>query len=169
MLIVGNMAKKKIETVDITKTGPQGFRQLQEANNDPFVGIRPQPTSLFDISANREQLVKSPLADTSTPWGESMWDDDTATQEEFSHLGDIRAENQPWFAKIGAGLAKGVVLAGTTFLNGTVGLLTGLGTWAATGNISGIWNNEFSRAMDAVNKWSEESMPNYYTEAEQST
>lgn len=168
MLIVGNMAKKKIETVDITKTGPQGFRQLQEANNDPFVGIRPQPTSLFDISANREQLVKSPLADTSTPWGESMWDDDTATQEEFSHLGDIRAENQPWFAKIGAGLAKGVVLAGTTFLNGTVGLLTGLGTWA-TGNVSDIWNNEFSRAMDAVNKWSEESMPNYYTEAEQNT
>lgn len=157
---------KKVKTIDITKTGPQGFRQLQEANDDPFAGIRPQPTSLFDISANREQLVKSPLADTSTPWGESMWDNETATQEEFNNLGDVRAENQPWFAQIGAGLAKGVVLAGTTFLNGTLGLVYGAGTAISEGKWSGLWDNDFSRAMDNVNKWSEEAMPNYYTQAE---
>lgn len=158
---------KKVKTIDITKTGPQGFRQLQEANDDPFAGIRPQPTSLFDISANREQLVKSPLADTNTPWGESMWDDETATQEEFNNLGDIRAENQPWFAQIGAGLAKGVVLAGTTFLNGTLGLVYGAGTAISEGKWSGLWDNDFSRAMESINQGSEEVLPNYYTKAEQ--
>lgn len=158
---------KKVKTIDITKTGPQGFRQLQEANDDPFAGIRPQPTSLFDISANREQLVKSPLADTNTPWGESMWDDETATQEEFNNLGDIRAENQPWFAQIGAGLAKGVVLAGTTFLNGTLGLVYGAGTAISEGKWSGLWDNDFSRAMESINQGSEEVLPNYYTRAEQ--
>lgn len=158
---------KKVKTIDITKTGPQGFRQLQEANDDPFAGIRPQPTSLFDISANREQSVKSPLADTNTPWGESMWDDETATQEEFNNLGDIRAENQPWFAQIGAGLAKGVVLAGTTFLNGTLGLVYGVGTAISEGKWSGLWDNDFSRAMESINQGSEEVLPNYYTRAEQ--
>ena len=158
---------KKVKTIDITKTGPQGFRQLQEANDDPFAGIRPQPTSLFDISANREQSVKSPLADTNTPWGESMWDDETATQEEFNNLGDIRAENQPWFAQIGAGLAKGVVLAGTTFLNGTLGLVYGAGTAISEGKWSGLWDNDFSRAMESINQGSEEVLPNYYTKTEQ--
>ena len=158
---------KKVKTIDITKTGPQGFRQLQEANDDPFAGIRPQPTSLFDISANREQSIKSPLADTNTPWGESMWDDETATQEEFNNLGDIRAENQPWFAQIGAGLAKGVVLAGTTFLNGTLGLVYGAGTAISEGKWSGLWDNDFSRAMESINQGSEEVLPNYYTRAEQ--
>lgn len=158
---------KKVKTIDITKTGPQGFRQLQEANDDPFAGIRPQPTSLFDISANRGQLAKSPLANTNTPWGESMWDDETATQEEFNNLGDIRAENQPWFAQIGAGLAKGVVLAGTTFLNGTLGLVYGAGTAISEGKWSGLWDNDFSRAMESINQGSEEVLPNYYTRAEQ--
>lgn len=158
---------KKVKTIDITKTGPQGFRQLQEANDDPFAGIRPQPTSLFDISANREQLVKSPLVDTNIPWGESMWDDETATQEEFNNLGNIRAENQPWFAQIGAGLAKGVVLAGTTFLNGTLGLVYGAGTAISEGKWSGLWDNDFSRAMESINQGAEEVLPNYYTKAEQ--
>lgn len=158
---------KKVKTIDITKTGHQGFRQLQEANDDPFAGIRPQPTSLFDISANREQLVKFPLADTNTPWGESMWDDETATQEEFNNLGDIRAENQPWFAQIGAGLAKGVVLAGTTFLNGTLGLVYGAGTAISEGKWSGLWDNDFSRVMESINQGAEEVLPNYYTKAEQ--
>lgn len=173
------MAKKKVETLDITKIGPLGYRQLQQANAESLEGISPEfqdfqqrvgdayaPTSLYDARIHAEQGVSSSLSGSSTPWGESMWDDASATEEQFQNLGDIRAENQPWFAQIGAGLAKGVVLAGTTFLNGTIGLVTGLGRWAETGDVSKLWDNEFSRAMDAVNKWSEEVMPNYYTQDE---
>lgn len=173
------MAEKKVETIDITKVGPLGYRQLQQANAESLEGISPEfqdfqqrvgdayaPTSLYDARTHAEQGVSSSLSGSSTPWGESMWDDASATEEQFQNLGDIRAENQPWFAQIGAGLAKGVVLADTTLLNGTVGLVTGLGRWAETGDVSKLWDNEFSRAMDAVNKWSEEAMPNYYTQNE---
>lgn len=160
------MAKKKIETIDITKTGPQGYKQLQQANEDPFEGIRPQPISPHSRYANRPQMVKSPLADTDTSWGESMWDDSSVNAAEFERLSDIRAENQPWFTKIGAGLAKGTVLAGTTFLNGTLGLVYGIGTAINEDKWSGLWDNDFSRAMDEFNQWSEKELPNYYTQDE---
>ena len=160
------MAKKKAETIDIAKTGPQGFRQLQDINNDPFIGIRPQPLSPTAIERTRTQDVKSSLAGTSTPFGESMFDPQSVNQAEFENLGDIRAENQPWFAQVSAGLAKGVVLAGTTFLNGTLGLVYGIGTAINEGRWSGLWDNDFSRAMDEFNQWSEKELPNYYTQDE---
>lgn len=170
---------KKAETIDITKIGPLGYRQLQQANADNLEGISPEfqefqqrvgdtyaPTSLYDARTHAEQGVSSSLSGTSTPWGESIWDDSTATEEQFQNLGDIRAENQPWYAQIGAGLAKGVVLAGTTFLNGTVGLVAGVGTAVTEGRWSGLWDNDFSRAMDSINKGAEEVLLNYYTQDE---
>lgn len=171
---------KTVKNIDITKSGPMTYRQLQEANNEEYTNFSPEymefskrieaataPTSLFDARAHAEQDVKSPLSDTSTPWGGSMFDDATATEEQFQNLGDIRAENQPWYSKVSAGLAKGVVLAGTTFLDGTLGLALGIGTAVKDGRWSGLWDNDFSRAMDDVNKASEELLPNYYTKAEQ--
>lgn len=174
------MAKEtKVKDIDITNSGPMTFRDLQKANQEPYTNLSPEfrsfsmnvgantaPTSLYDARAHGEQMVQSSLEGTATPWGESMFDEPTATEAQFQELGDIRAENQPWYAQIGAGLAKGVVLAGTTFLNGTVGLVAGVGTAVTEGRWSGLWDNDFSRAMDSVNKWSEEAMPNYYTQAE---
>lgn len=159
------MAKDKI--IDISKTGPQGYRQLQQANDDPFIGVRPQPRSMFDIKANAPQQVKSPLADTNTPFGESMFDPESVNINDFYNLEDVRANNQPWYSKVSAGLAKGAVLAGTTFLDGTIGLAVGLGTAIKDWRLSGLWDNDFSRAMNELNKASEELLPNYYTKAEQ--
>lgn len=170
----------KVKDIDITKSGPMTFRDLQKANQEPYTNLSPEfqsfsegigaataPTSLYDARAHGEQMVASQLGGTPTPWGESMFDEATATEEQFQNLGDIRAENQPWYAKVGAGLAKGAVLAGTTFLNGTIGLVVGAGTAISEGRWSGLWDNDFSKAMQSVNEWSEEALPNYYTRAEQ--
>nr|DAG91877.1 MAG TPA: Structural protein [Crassvirales sp.] len=157
----------KVKDIDITKSGPMTFRQLQDANNDPFVSVRPQTISQYDINRQAPQRVSSPLAGTTTPWGESMFDEPTSTEEQFQNLGDIRAENQPWYAQIGAGLAKGAILAGTTFLDGTIGLLFGAGTAINEDRWSGLWDNDFSKAMQSFNEWSEQALPNYYTKAEQ--
>ena len=157
----------KVKDIDITKSGPMTFRQLQDANNDPFASVRPQTISQYDINRQAPQRVSSPLAGTTTPWGESMFDEPTSTEEQFQNLGDIRAENQPWYAQIGAGLAKGVILAGTTFLDGTIGLLFGAGTAINEDRWSGLWDNDFSKAMQSFNEWSEQALPNYYTKAEQ--
>lgn len=175
------MAKAtKVKDIDITKSGPMTFRDLQKANQEPYTNLSPEfksfsmnvgantaPTSLYDARAHGEQMVQSSLEGTATPWGESMFDEPTATEAQFQELGDIRAENQPWYAQIGAGLAKGAILAGTTFLDGTVGLVLGAGTAIGEDRWSGLWDNDFSKAMQSVNEWSEQALPNYYTRAEQ--
>ena len=175
------MAKEtKVKDIDITKSGPMTFRDLQEANQEPYTNLSPEfqsfsmnvgantaPTSLYDAKAHGEQMVATSLEGTATPWGESMFDEPTATEAQFQELGDIRANNQPWYAQIGAGLAKGAILAGTTFLDGTVGLIFGAGTAIGEGRWSGLWDNDFSKAMQSVNEWSEQALPNYYTRAEQ--
>ena len=175
------MAKEtKVKDIDITKSGPMTFRDLQEANQEPYTNLSPEfqsfsmnvgantaPTSLYDARAHGEQMVATSLEGTATPWGESMFDEPTATEAQFQELGDIRANNQPWYAQIGAGLAKGAILAGTTFLDGTLGLLFGAGTAIGEGRWSGLWDNDFSKAMQSVNEWSEQALPNYYTRAEQ--
>ena len=175
------MAKEtKVKDIDITKSGPMTFRDLQEANQEPYTNFSPEfqsfsmnvgantaPTSLYDARAHGEQMVATSLEGTATPWGESMFDEPTATEAQFQELGDIRANNQPWYAQIGAGLARGAILAGTTFLDGTVGLIFGAGTAIGEGRWSGLWDNDFSKAMQSVNEWSEQALPNYYTRAEQ--
>ena len=175
------MAKEtKVKDIDITKSGPMTFRDLQKANQKPYTNLSPEfqsfsmnvgastaPTSLYDARAHGEQMVQSSLEGTATPWGESTFDEPTATEAQFQELGDIRAENQPWYAQIGAGLAKGAILAGTTFLDGTLGLLFGGKTAIEEDRWSGIWDNDFSKAMQSVNEWSEQALPNYYTKAEQ--
>ena len=144
------MAKEtKVKDIDITKSGPMTFRDLQEANQEPYTNLSPEfqsfsmnvgastaPTSLYDARAHGEQMVATSLEGTATPWGESMFDEPTATEAQFQELGDIRANNQPWYAQIGAGLAKGAILAGTTFLDGTVGLIFGAGTAIGEGSWS---------------------------------
>lgn len=175
------MAKAtKVKDIDITKSGPMTFRDLQKANQEPYTNLSPEfksfsmnvgantaPTSLYDARAHGEQMVQSSLERTATPWGESMFDEPTATEAQFQELEDVRAENQPWYAQIGAGLAKGAILAGTTFLDGTVGLIFGAGTAIGEDRWSGLWDNDFSKAMQSVNDWSEQALPNYYTRAEQ--
>lgn len=171
------MAKQK--AIDITKTGPQGFRALQDLNSLESPNIRPEIRDFIKSSATERQGYtlynpyeqapidfESPLARTDTPWGKSVFDEKTATEAQFENLGDTRAENQPWYSKIGAGLSKGVILAGTTFLDGTLGLLVGAGTAAKEGRWSALWDNDFSKAMQATNEWSEKVLPNYYSQEE---
>ena len=169
------MANKQKE-IDITKTGPVGYKSLQAQNNAQFDDIDKfinesqsrilSRASQSDPYRDIQQMVESPLARTNTPWGESIWDNKTANQADFENLGDVRAENQPWYAKIGAGLAKGVILAGTTFLDGTIGLVLGAITKAHENRWSGLWDNDFSKFMQTVNEASEQSLPNYYSTQE---
>lgn len=166
--------KQKIN--DIKKVGPQSYRDLQKANaaayqktaaSSPFANLRSSysgPSSPLDIIYNGPE--HSSLQGTGTNWGESVYDEEYANAEDWEQLGDIRANNQPWYAQIGAGLAKGAILAGTTFLDGTLGLVAGIGTAANEGRWSGIWDNDFTRAMKEVTDWSEKALPNYYTQAE---
>lgn len=170
------MAKKEI---DVTKTGPQSYRDLQKANEAAYQSaasesmfsnmkaphgyIQPSDT-IYEGGEYSPIYKQSQGKDT---YGSSIFDESSVNEEEFNNLSDIRANNQPWYAQIGAGLAKGVILAGTTFLDGTLGLLFGARTAGNEGRWSGLWDNDFSKAMQSFNEWSEQALPNYYTKAEQ--
>ena len=60
-----------------------------------------------------------------TGYGESMYDPDVMSLGSLDRLQDIRAYEQPWYAKIGAGIGKGVVTALTTAA-GLAGTLWGV-------------------------------------------
>lgn len=157
--------------IDLTKTGPLSYRELRSLNNglpEESVVNAQRPDNIGAITAF-QRAGKVNYTEQPTGLGESMYDPGVANQEQVENLQDYRAEAQPWYAQIGAGLAKGVILAGTTFLDGTIGLLVGAGEAINRGDISGLWDNDFSRAMQLVNEWSEEVMPNYYSYNEQNS
>lgn len=169
------MATKK--TTDITKQGPQSYRELQQANADaftiasaqsPFVELKPQRGIVSSKDFIYEGEEMSPMQLTGRGyWGNSMFDEAQANEEDYQdNLSNIRAQNQPWYAQLGAGLGKGVALAATTWLDGTVGLVAGIAEMPKKG-ISALWDNEVSNTLASANRQLEEWLPNYMTEAEQ--
>lgn len=87
---------------------------------------------------------------------DSRFDKHITSSSELEDLNEFRANTQSNIEQIGLGLVKGVTLAGTTFLDGTVGAAVGL--LAGIGNAfdkneqttfwEGLWNNEFSKLMN---------------------
>lgn len=77
-----------------------------------------------------------------------------------------RAFDQSSFEKIAYGIAKGSILAGTTFLDGTIGTIIGASEALAQGKFSRLWDNEFSNGMRAINAASEEWLKNNYSTEE---
>ena len=175
----------------ITETGPKALRGIR---NPDLYPAKNDPLGSFLTAEEREQIQRdlyqstlrnyqvshghigyeyldqanfTPVYRPDLDLGTSMFDDPVMLNATQGDIQDMRAENQPWYAKIGAGIGKAVVYAGTTFANGTAGLLYGLGKWAAGGNFSDVWNNEVTVAMDDIMKASELSMPNYRTQYEQ--
>ena len=107
------MAKQNLSNVDIRKVGPARYYALQAANNSQYRRMLTEEDNPVGnlIGSLRDnpyehvtQVVKSPLYGTNTPWGQSMFDNSSANLADFENLGDVRAENQPWYAKLGAGL-----------------------------------------------------------------
>lgn len=88
-----------------------------------------------------------------------------------TELQDLRGEQQSTGAKILVGLGKFGTLTATTTADGVIGTLVGLGNVLggdeSESAMQRFINNPFTKAMDSVNKWSEETMPNYYTSEEE--
>lgn len=175
------MVKLKTQKpVDIRKSGLQNWRQLQQQNAAIQSGVSPEAIEylnkinestplrhMINPIETAPHVVQSPLYNTDTKLGESMFDKDVYSLGEFRDAADVRAENQPWYSQLGAGIAKGAVLAGTTFIDGTMGLLYGGAKAIEDGDVSKLWDNDFSKAMQSINDLSERELPNYYTSQEQ--
>lgn len=161
---------------DITKIGSQTYRDLQEENAGPYKKTTYDPNDFPELTGKQAMRAYAPTEHTTSKtdyaadlgYGESTFDKHAVTPYQMENLQDVRGYNQPWYAQIGAGVAKGAVLAGTTFLDGTVGLIYGIGTSIADRRWSGLWDNEMSNTLNLVNQEMEKILPNYRTQEEQS-
>lgn len=182
------MAKKKTEKfVDITKTGAQSYRDLQ-AQNTPksadkiasfadaskyfkYTGQQAIATNQMANSQWEDYQEQSPLykqTEGGDYLGNSIYDDDILIGDDnYNHISDMRGRNQPWYSQLASGLAKGVGLFATTFVDGTLGLVFGASQAIGEGDISKLWDNEVSNGLHDFNQSMEEWLPNYRTEEEQ--
>lgn len=109
--------------------------------------------------------------------GQSNYDPNMMFGATPEKIANTRAENQPWLLQIANGTLKGVITAGTTFVNGTLGLIAGLGQGIInladndpnTGFLSGIWDNDVTNFTQKISDWQEKALPNYYTTEEQTS
>ena len=178
-----SMATEKKKTYsDITKEGYQNYKDLQKQNNtvideeenkkiverfyEGLARIDAAKEANFNVAPRK---VASHLLRSGQGYlGESKLDRDrTYLPSEFENINEQRAQDQSAAEKILHGTINGGVLAGTTFLDGTIGLAYGLGKAVQTGKFSQVWDNDVSRFFNTINEKSEELLPNYYTEDEQ--
>lgn len=84
---------------------------------------------------------------------------------------EFNAQNQRWYHQLTNGTLKMAGIASTSFINGTVGFLNGIGSVINSGingnlDFSKFYDNDTTKAMDQVNKDMERWFPNYYTNKE---
>lgn len=170
------MATSKNKPTDITKSGPQSFRDLQVQNN-ASQGVDPAVYNALmklapiagqnDLRLNSPRNLQSPVynPETSDFLGNSQYDQDYYTEDELYRMrenpNELRYENQPWYDTLANGIGKMLGTAGTTFVSSLVGLPYGLFQVGSQGRWSAIWDNDVTQGLANVDKWLEDNMTNY--------
>lgn len=177
---------------DPRETGVQGMRGLvYDPLGDYLVsqGLENTPENLYKLNALLRQSQNTPIIGTYSnqdfpDFGNSRFDKRVSNVLELQNLSEFRAQEQPWIGQLTNGILKGVGLAATTFTNGVLGGLVGIGEAARymtmseedkelykqrTGNenaFEAFWHNSLSKEIAKVNEHLEELLPNYYTQYE---
>ena len=161
---------------DVTKKGPVGLKGLKgvdkinEMSNeeyDAFISSFTSPSRGAIRLAGALSMGEDFEVSTGQNIGESKYDKPIISQDELENISEYRASEQAWYDQLANGLGKAVVLAGTTFIDSTLGTIVGATSAVAEQKFSNLWDNPISRAMLEVNEWSERVLPNYYSEEEQ--
>lgn len=186
------MASKKEQ--DITKTGPIGLRGIR--NSDLYNNL----SSLSAEGDDRATRILSSLATgKSTPFdggnnlgyytpqevqdspfaklGESTYDEPYMINADPTDIDEHRAYEQSGLIQLTNGILKAGTTAATTIIDGTVGLLYGIGQGIvdavnaedgqglqAFGNA--LFNNDISKTLRGFTETMEEVLPNYRTQDE---
>lgn len=173
------------EIKDPREIGVSGLKGLntRTSNNRDYIAAYKNFTlpNWKDNSTRRQGLIDSgPVESVGVEgFGESRYDKKMSQLSELKDLNESRANIQPWYDQIGAGILKGGVLAATTFADSIAGTIIGAmnafsnadkiaesdSPWSELGNQ--FINNPFSTYMQDINEKVESALPNYYTKAEQ--
>ena len=172
---------------DITKTGPVGLKGINSKNYpieasdnikqlmQDFQHLKIATPEDFALQSLNTLWEPTPIT-VGQGYGTSQYDKGIMTIDEAQNIEAMRGEQQSAAAQWLHGITKGGVLAGTTFLQGTLGTIYGLGDMALNiGNknesgwetFSRIWDNDFNDGVEEINQYMEKILPNYKTMEEQ--
>jgi hypothetical protein len=129
--------------------GSMGGGSPRLSSDQLYAGIQTQSSALPNISAS--SLPDSSRYNVYLP-GRDME--------------EMYGQQQSTWEKWGNGFGKMVGTATTSFLNGTVGTVYGIGSMIRDAKVSSFYDNEFGRGLDSTNKYLENYLPNFYTKAE---
>lgn len=161
-----DVAKMQSSNTNITPEQVEGLRKFRESIDRDTAPI---PSFYY----MREGAEKSPLFNTSKPFGSSQYDPLVITQEDLATMYEdpnkLRAMAQPWYDQLANGAAKAVLTAANTFVSGTAGLIWGLGSAVTNWDFARLWDNSVTNASQGFSDWMEENLANYRTKEEQET
>ena len=170
---------------DIRETGIGGLRyDSSRGLGNQIGGTNPLLPYIYKSGENVNRLANlyaSPSKEevgtelSELGFGESQYDKEATNMFQAEHLNEFRAQQQPWYDQIANGALKMVTTAGTTFVDGTLGTLWGIGTGVTnwfdddpnTGFWRGMWDNAVTNAMADINDAMEKVATNYRSEWEQ--
>lgn len=134
------------------KIGDSGIAQTQ---NPSYLTDKYEPFKLSPRKINVGDYFES-----DSKYDETIGDVNAAIEEGLT-VDDLRARQQGVLDMIGNALVNNVVIAGTTAISGTLGIIDGLAEAAATGEAERIWNNKINNwAVDQQNA-TRETFPIY--------
>ena len=173
---MGNL-KEQQQIQDPSTQGTGGLKYNGNATETPpstpnVISARQLSSNMYSaMDADNESMQNVGMDYFNTDLGNSIYDSDIHSKSMLDDLQEARGELQPGWSQILNGTAKGVITAGTTFLNGTVGTVWGVASAIQNGvngdnMVAGYWNNSFTQAMNDFTKEVEEAIPNYYTQYE---
>lgn len=84
-----------------------------------------------------------------------------ALEQQGINVNDVRAAKQSTWDKLGNAVVNNVVIAGTTAVSSSIGLLDGLFEAAYYGDASKIWDNSVNNYLVGVQQSAQEAMPIY--------
>lgn len=183
------------KTKNITETGPKALRGVRNPDLYPSQSLGLSSAELQGLKDNlarakyanynaahghlgyqglNDQSLYTPQIDPNLDYGSSTYDEGVLVDANQQDIDNQRAENQSTLAKAAAGITKGIILAGTTFVDGTAGLLVGLGQGISnaldgdkdTSFSQGFWDNSITKLMGELNNVAEKELVNYRTEEE---
>lgn len=154
---LGSVVKDERDAMieDFKLTGDLATKQFKERKH------------FFDPEVDDLQTIReTPLAPGETDYGQSKYDDNPLHINRFDDkseelIQNRRASQQSGLTQMALGLTRGLVLTGTTAIDGTAGLVYGIGSAIKEGEFSQLWNNELSKWLDSINEDARKAMPVY--------
>ena len=141
----------------------------QIGSTDPSVSA--SPISAYAASEERKDDFMPPTASQTKGIAETVTSQELYDARKFPVFNREKTEEdfaygQSGWDKAKFGIGKFAGITGQTIANNTAGLVYGIGAAIGNQKFSSLYDNDWSKMMDAASERMETYMPHYYTEAE---